>query len=80
MKYLLPCLLLALCGCLHTQPEAALILPRPDLRVANQPSEAVHVLPRDHRNAMLGGRSYFAADGNYYVARGGRYIVVPKPR
>jgi hypothetical protein len=72
-------LLLPLCGCLHTPQEDALILPRPQSRVA-QPGEVVHVLPRNHRPIMIGGRSYFEADGIHYVARGGRYIVVPKPR
>jgi hypothetical protein len=77
--------LLVICGCAHRNepldgPRNAIIYSRPKVDLARKPGTPVHVLPREHRPVMVGGRSYFEAGGIYYVARGGRYIVVPKPR
>jgi hypothetical protein len=84
-RLILLLLLLAFCGCAHRKapldgPSESLIYTRPAVGVVRKPGSPVHVLPREHRPVMVGGRSYFEADGIYYVARGGRYIVVPKPR
>ncbi|MFT5127028.1 MAG: hypothetical protein ACI8W8_000628 [Rhodothermales bacterium] len=84
-RLLISLFLLVLCGCAHRNepldgPRNAIIYPRPKVDVIRKPGAPVHVLPRERRPVMVGGRSYFEADGIYYVARDGHYIVVPKPR